>query len=300
MSKALRKTLSLHKRSLLTLNNDAANFTVLQPNSELPLADQVSDLDVQRRKLLNHRARMEQRISQMREYHNRWLTLLGSTSNSDAENAFYEQVTTEPDNFLDILMHATDTIANLNSHIQQIDDTVAEATMIQTATPPLPEHHIHHQFYDVRLPKLQIKPFNGDLNNWPHFKASFEAAVGNHPDIPPIQKLNYLLSLLEGPAARAVAGYDLNPHNYAIVWRALEEQFGSHDAILSKLYTQLDNLRPAERDIRSFVDNLECILCQLETQGENLETRQMHRLIEKKLPYWVILEILDEKEKVTP
>ncbi|KHN80071.1 hypothetical protein Tcan_01269, partial [Toxocara canis] len=99
-------------------------------------------------------------------------------------------------------------------------------------------------------------------------------------------------------AARAVTGYALLPENYDIVWSALEEQFGASDAIINQLYNQLENLPKAGRDIRNTVDELECILRQLEAQGEDLETRLIHRTIEKKLPHWVILHLLDEKEKV--
>uniref|UniRef100_A0A0M3HXF1 CCHC-type domain-containing protein n=1 Tax=Ascaris lumbricoides TaxID=6252 RepID=A0A0M3HXF1_ASCLU len=304
MSKALRKTISIEKRSLFALIQEAHDFTVNQPDPQLPFDDQIAALDQQRRQLLNHRTRIEQRITAIKQHHDRWLALLETTSNPVDEIAFYEQVTDDPDNFLEVLMTASDATADLTSHIDHLTDTIAAATARHNATPPFiqPPQALfpsptNRPLYDIRLPKLQLKPFHGDLAQWPQFKATFQAAVGNNPNVSPIQKLNYLLNSLEGAAARAVTGYALLPENYDIVWDALEQQFGSPEAIVNSLYTQLENLPKADHDIRATVDELECILRQLETQGQDLETPLIHRTIEKKLPHWVILHILDEKEK---
>lgn len=50
----------------------------------------------------------------------------------------------------------------------------------------------------VRLPKLQLRHYNGDLTKWTSFWQSFQAAVDNNPDLSGVEKFNYLSSVLLG------------------------------------------------------------------------------------------------------
>lgn len=52
----------------------------------------------------------------------------------------------------------------------------------------------------VRLPKLQMKRFNGDLTRWMRF---WQSAV-NNDDLSGVEKFNYLISLLDGIAREAL------------------------------------------------------------------------------------------------
>ena len=58
----------------------------------------------------------------------------------------------------------------------------------------------------VRLPKLQLRRFAGDLTKWMGFWQSFEVAVNSNGDLSGVQKFNYLTSLSDGAAREAVAG----------------------------------------------------------------------------------------------
>jgi len=49
----------------------------------------------------------------------------------------------------------------------------------------------------VKLPKLQLRSFNGELTKWTAFWYSFESTIHNKPDISEIEEFNYLNSLLE-------------------------------------------------------------------------------------------------------
>ena len=62
--------------------------------------------------------------------------------------------------------------------------------------------------------KLQLSKFNGDITKFPAFWQSFEHAIHKNEAVPPMNKLNYLLSLLEGPAYRTVEGFNLQEENY--------------------------------------------------------------------------------------
>ena len=48
----------------------------------------------------------------------------------------------------------------------------------------------------VKLPKLDLKKFNGDISKWPSFWDAFESSVHNNTRLAAIDKFNYLNSLL--------------------------------------------------------------------------------------------------------
>ena len=53
----------------------------------------------------------------------------------------------------------------------------------------------------TRLPKLSLPRFNGEITKFRTFWDSFQSAVDNNPNLTPIDKFNYLYSLLKGPGA---------------------------------------------------------------------------------------------------
>ena len=60
----------------------------------------------------------------------------------------------------------------------------------------------------IRLPKLELRRFNGELTSWMAFWDSFEATIHNNDKLSSADKFNNLNTLLENSAA-AVAGLTL-------------------------------------------------------------------------------------------
>ena len=65
-----------------------------------------------------------------------------------------------------------------------------------------------------KLPKLVLPKFKGDITSYRTFWDSFESAVHQNPNLSKIDKFNYLNSLLEGRALRAVQGLTVSEDNY--------------------------------------------------------------------------------------
>ena len=80
----------------------------------------------------------------------------------------------------------------------------------------------------VKLPKLALKRFNGDLTKWATFWDSFESSIHSHPGLLGVDKFNYLNTLLEGPAAEAISGLKLTTANYGEAVAILKRRFGNH------------------------------------------------------------------------
>ena len=65
----------------------------------------------------------------------------------------------------------------------------------------------------VKLPKLDLRKFDGEVSTWPTFWDAFESSIHKNPTLAPIDKFNYLNSLLMKPALDAISGLSLTASN---------------------------------------------------------------------------------------
>lgn len=123
----------------------------------------------------------------------------------------------------------------------------------------------------IRLPKISLPRFNGDLKRFSAFWQSFDCAINSNTSISGIQKLNYLLSLLDGPAYRALEGLDLTEQNYKHAVEILKTRFGNKQHIINEHMAALLKLQdyPNQKvsQIRYIFDNINVHVRGLETLG---------------------------------
>ena len=86
----------------------------------------------------------------------------------------------------------------------------------------------------VKLPRLSLKKFNGDLTTWTPFWDSFKSSIHGNDELTSIDKFNYLNSLLESSAAAAIAGLTLSEANYSEAVAILTKRFGNRQQIVTK------------------------------------------------------------------
>ena len=86
----------------------------------------------------------------------------------------------------------------------------------------------------VKLPKLTLKRFNGDLTRWTTFWDSFKSAIHDNSGLSDVDQFNYLNSQLEGPASEAIAGLKLTAANYGEAIAILQKRFGNKQQIIRK------------------------------------------------------------------
>ena len=94
----------------------------------------------------------------------------------------------------------------------------------------------------VKLPKLSIKKFNGDLTKWVTFWDSFDSSIHSNPSLSNVDKFNYLNSFLESTAAESIAGLTLTSANYEEAVATLKRRFGNTQLIVNKHMDALLNL----------------------------------------------------------
>ena len=94
---------------------------------------------------------------------------------------------------------------------------------------------------DVKLPKLNLPVFNGDVLQWQSFWDQFVAAVDS-TDLPDVSKFSYLRASLEGEPKAAIQGLCLTSAHYASACKILKDRFGRKETIIFTHIQKLLNL----------------------------------------------------------
>lgn len=101
------------------------------------------------------------------------------------------------------------------------------------------------QRQSVRLPKLIIEKFYGDVSMWQEFWSQYETTFHNNDSLCNKEKFTYLT----GPAAMAVAGLMLTDSNYDDANALLKSRFGRKDLVISAHMSKLLNLTPVKNPL---------------------------------------------------
>ena len=148
---------------------------------------------------------------------------------------------------------------------QAIRPVTGTATTPGHTVPPLPPP-VHPA--KVRLPKITIKKFNGDVTKWTTFWDSFESSIHDNSDLS--GKFNYLISLVEGPASEAISGLKLTATNYGEAVDILKKRFGCKQQIIA---AHMDALLKIEAITSQFnLKGLRHLYDLIETQVRSLKS----------------------------
>ena len=162
----------------------------------------------------------------------------------------------------------------------------------------------------MKLPKLTIRKFGGELTKWVSFWDSFESAIHNNPTLTAIDKFNYLKSYLDSTAADAIAGLTLTAVNYAEAIETLKRRFGNTQSIVNKHMEGLLGLPAVSsqhevRDLRHLYDAVESHVRGLRALGVSAESYggMLTSIMMNKLPAEIRLivnrELTDDTWSIT-
>ena len=135
-------------------------------------------------------------------------------------------------------------ISQQNGEPQEINPLAGLIQTLPGAMPPsVPTNQVK-----AKLPKLVLPKFRGDVTTWMGFWDSFRSAVHDNASLSKIDKFNYLRSLLEGAASRAIQGLALSSNNYDFAVEILEQRFGKTQQIISAHMEEILKLQPCLTD----------------------------------------------------
>ena len=122
----------------------------------------------------------------------------------------------------------------------------------------------------LRLPKLELTTFSGDVLLWQAFWECFEVSV-HHADLPEVTKFAYLRSVLHGDAKDCVAGLALTAANYGSACDLLQNRFGRKEVItfshIQQLLSVPESRSSSVQSLRELQDRLLIHIRSLESLG---------------------------------
>ena len=96
-----------------------------------------------------------------------------------------------------------------------------------------------------KLPKLTLPKFKGQVMKWGSFWDSYSSAIHDNKEISNIDTFNYLNSLLEGAALRAIQGLALTGANYDSAIEIVKERFGKPQQIITAHMDEILKILPS-------------------------------------------------------
>lgn len=141
---------------------------------------------------------------------------------------------------------------------------------------------------DVKLPKLSLPIFNGNIEQWIEFQDLFTASVRNNNNLTNAQKLQYLKSACKADALNIISSIQISDANYDIAWNLLVERYSNKKDLIDAIIKKLLSLSPTHETAPSllkFVDNINECIRSLEVMEQKIEgfsdTLIVHILVEK-------------------
>ena len=103
----------------------------------------------------------------------------------------------------------------------------------------------------VKLPKPDLRTFDGVMSKTPSFWDAFESSVHSNTKVAPIDKFNYLNSLPMKSANKAIFGLSLTAANYDEAVAILKRRFRNKQFIINKHMEILLNINSVKSGVNS-------------------------------------------------
>lgn len=105
------------------------------------------------------------------------------------------------------------------------------------------EQNDHQQpVIELKLDKIQLANFDGDLTQWIAFRDQFKDLVHDNPKLTAVTKFYQLRNHLKGTAAAAINGFKLCAADYATAWDVLMRRYDRKDQIIDEYLRRFDQL----------------------------------------------------------
>jgi hypothetical protein len=193
--------------------------------------------------LIQLRDTLSEKLEALKLFDNEIVEVLRNSEAEDAEQQLEKEI-----------QETDDTRAELQKIILDVNDVLFEAlpSLPQGQSTPSNMNAIPKQIVRARLPKLEVKRFNGKIQEWHEFWDSFDSSVNQNDALSEVDKFVYLKGLLVGPAQTTIAGFTLTATNYKEALELLKTRYGKKTAIQRAHNQALMNIKPVynERDVR--------------------------------------------------
>ena len=119
----------------------------------------------------------------------------------------------------------------------------------------------------VKLPKLELAVFAGDVTEWSAWWDSYEATVHNS-DLPEVSKFSYLRSLLTEDVRKVIKGLSLTSAHYKVACELLQQRYGRKEPIV---FSHIQSLMTLEAKGQNGLQKLHSLQDQILVHVRSLE-----------------------------
>nr|XP_037872500.1 uncharacterized protein LOC119629716 [Bombyx mori] len=150
-------------------------------------------------------------------------------SNEDATEPNYESMVAFDELFSRIKYKYSE-LMSLRHNTQNTANTVVGENKIET----------YRQC--PKLPRLELCPFNGELQNWPIFYETFKSIIHENQSLSDSEKIQYLIGKLTGNAQLICQGFMPTAENYSVLWQTLVNKYNDKRVLAASYFDTLLNL----------------------------------------------------------
>lgn len=117
---------------------------------------------------------------------------------------------------------------------------------------------------EIRLPPIEVPKFNGTMEKWPEFRELFVNMIHDNQKLHDVQKMQYLKTHIEGPAADVIKHLQINSCNYASAWLLLNKRYNNKKLLINNNIERLLQQRYVKdeksNDIKCLLDTTKEVL----------------------------------------
>lgn len=155
-----------------------------------------------------------------------------------------------------------------SSHVHNLNDSLnLNQSVIQCS--------LDHNEMGFKLPLIQIAKFNGSYFHWLEFRDTFTSLIHNNDRISSVSKFHYLISYLEGEAARIISNLEVSSANYNDAWRLLLDRYNNKRLLISShlnsIFSMQTLTRESDKSLRYLIDNVTKNLRALHGLGQEVD-----------------------------
>lgn len=112
----------------------------------------------------------------------------------------------------------------------------------------------------LKLPRINLPVFSDKYDDWGPFKNIFTTMFHDHPTLPKVQKMQYLIAALKGEARDIISSLETSEENYDEAWKTLKERYDDDSLIIQKhiraLFEQSVITKENHSALRKLLDNV--------------------------------------------
>ena len=181
---------------------------------------------------------------------------------------------------------------DLISECKMLCDTVEETLKpSQTARPTSPASvtdSTEHGTKAVKLPKISLPTFNGEIIMFNEFWEGFQTVHSNE-ELDDASKFQYLAGLLKGPAKDLIAGMSKTAANYAVAIENLTKRYGGKERVANAHFEALRTLsKPTEdrNSLKFYRDKVQMHHSSLKAMGYDFNACETCKKTQSDFVYW--------------